>query len=795
MESWKKGCAVLFGNIAAWSFRHRWLALLLVTAVALSLVSQLPKLTVDTSNESFFRPDDRVLMEYNRFRDQFGKDEYIVIALSHPNIFSIPFLEKLQGLHRGLEREVPYLDEVTSLVNIRNTRGEEDEVVVEDFLKKWPKDQTDLDTLRRRAAGNSLYGNYILSENGSMTTIIIKPFACNPDGEQLLQTEGSCQPMSTRQNREMMTAISTVAAKYRSADIRIAISGMPAVIDSLNTILEKDLAVIIPMTFIMVIVFLWLLFRRISGVIYPVAIFIISLLSTVGLMAMLKIPLTNITTILPSFMLVAGVSDAIHILSLFYQDYQITGKKERAIVSAMVHSGLPVLMTTLTTAGGLMSFCAAEIAPIVDLGIVASIGVLLALFYTVLLLPALVAIFPVRHTATHRRQQRLDRFFLWLAGVTCRRQWLIISVFAILLVAAIGGASKLRFAHNALKWFPEDSVIRQDTELIDREMRGTVSLDVVIDTGKSDGLYDPAFIDSLEKAISTYSEYRELDLYVGKILALTTVLKETNRALHENSQDHYRLPESRELIAQELFLFQLSGTDDLEELVDQQFSKTRLALHLPYRDSAKFRNLVNFVERDLQNRFPQCRITITGVNALFIEILNKVMVSMAKSYALALLSISVMMIFMLGKLRMGLLSMLPNLFPIVMVMGLMGWFGIPLDFGTILIGSVSIGIVVDDTIHYFYNFDKYYDRSGDPLAATERALKTVGRAMLATSVVLVGGFLCNMFSELNLNKYSGFLIASTLVIALIADFFLSTALLSLVYGQKVPSPEIAEVES
>ncbi|MFH0780980.1 MAG: efflux RND transporter permease subunit [Pseudomonadota bacterium] len=794
MKTLKKACAVGFGRIAGWAFQHHWLALLLVAGIVASLVAQLPKLTMDTSNESFFHHDDQVLLDYNAFRDQYGKDEFIIITVDNPNIFSLDFLGKLREFHHQLQEKVPYIDKITSLLNVRNTHGEGDEIVVSDFIKPWPQNAQDLETLKRRAGENSLYKNFVLSEDGKTTAIIIKPLACNPRADTLLQNEGSCQPMTNDQNRAMMAAIEKVVATFRADDFPIAMSGMPVVVDYLNFTLEKDLSIIIPAMYIMVIVFLWLMFRRITGTVYPVLLFMLSLLSTVGLMAVLGIPMTNITIILPSFMLVVGISDAVHILALFYPEYQKCGDKKKAIVAAMEHSGLAVLMTSATTAGGLLSFVAAKIAPISDLGLVAPIGVCLALFYTVLLLPALLAIFPVKQKEPGGQSENLlDRGFRGLASFTSVHSWKIVGVFALFALIALSGASQLHFSHLALRWFPKDAPIRLDTEKIDRVMHGTVSLDIIIDTGRPDGLYDADFIARLQDAAARYGAYQYKDLFVGKVLDLTTVLKETNRALHENRQAEYQIPKSKKLIAQELFLFQLSGSDDLEEMVDQQFSQTRLALHLPYRDSSKFRKFVKFVDADLRKTFPEATVTVTGVNALFIEILNNVMVTMARSYGIALVLISVLMIFMLGRLRMGLISMLPNIFPLVAVLGLMGWFDIPLDFGTILVGSISIGIIVDDTIHFLHNFSRYYAESKDPKSATLRTLKTAGRAMLATSVVLMGGFLCNLFSGLTLNQYTGFLIAATIFIALVSDFLLTPALLSIVYGKKIQATNSLEV--
>jgi len=786
MKTLKKFCEISFGRMARWSFRHPWVAIILVLVFFLALVSRIPTLTMDMSNEGFFRPDDKVLVDYNQFRNQFGKDEFIVVAIKTADVFNLDFLTGLRALHRDIEENVPFLDKVTSLVNVRNTRGEGDELIVEDFLERWPATSDDLNELKKRAAENTLYENYILNKAGTVTAIIIKPLACNPDAEAPRQDEGTCRPMSNVQNREMVTTIEKILRGYDGDDFSVSMSGMPAVVEYLNITLEKDLGIIIPMTFVMVIIFLALLFRRISGVVYPVLIFAVSLLSALGIMAVLGIPMTGITSLLPSFMLVVSISDAVHVLALFYPAFQKTGDREMAIVAAMEHSGLPILMTSVTTAAGLASFMAAKVAPIADLGIVTPIGVFLALLYTVLLLPALLAVFPVKKKASVARRERVfTTIFDKIATIACEKQWLVIGIFSILLILGITGAARLRFEHNALKWFPKDSQIRLATEEIDREMHGTVSFDAVIDTGKADGLYDPRFIRSLEEAALKFGGYRTEDLFVGKVLSLATVLKETNRALHSNRQEYYAIPDNGELIAQELFLFQLSGSDDLTELVDPQFSKARLSMLVPYRDTSRYEQFVSDVRADLSQRFPDCDIVATGVNAIFVEILNNVMTTMSRSYTSALLLISGFMVLMLGRLRMGLLSMIPNLFPIIMVMGLMGWLKIPLDFGTILIGSITLGLVVDDTIHFLHNFGRYYDEYGDPKAATRKTLNTVGRAMLVTSLVLAGGFLCDLFSELTLNKYSGLLIASTILVALITDYFLTPAILSLVYKKKI----------
>lgn len=795
MHSLKKAFETGFGNLGVFCFKHPWSCLILGLTVCLGLASQMSHLQMDTRNETFFHKDDKVLLDYNTFRDQYGKDEFIIVAIDNPEIFSFEFLEKLRSFHKELEENLPYLDKITSLVNVRNTYGEGDELRVEDFLEKWPQTPEDLNELEQQARSNSFYQNLIISEDGKTTAVIIKPYACNPDSNELLQIEGSCEPMSNEQNRELMATLEEITGRYDAETFSLALSGMPVVVDYLNLLIEKDLSSVIPAVYLVVILTLGIVFRRVTAVVYPVMIFVVSLVCAFAVMAILRIPITNITIILPSFMLVVSISDAVHILALFYPEYEKCGDKVKAIQAAMAHSGLAVLMTSVTTAIGLVSFATAEVAPVGDLGLVAPIGVCLAFFYTVILLPALLSIFPVKRKAVTERNDKMALVYKNLAGFSCKHRRIVLAGFLILVAIAATGIPKLKFSHLALRWFPEGSQIRLDTEAIDKKLRGSVSLDVIIDTGKPDGLYDPDFIIALEEAVNRYIGYRYQDIFIGKIMDMTTILKETNRALHNNDSSHYKIPEKKSLIAQELFLFQLSGSDDLDELVDEQFSQTRLALHLPYKDSAKFKHLVEQIGSDLKQTFPQAQISVTGVNALFIEMLNNVMVTMMRSYSFALATISILMVFMLGRLRMGILSMIPNILPIFIVMGVMGWCNIALDFGTILIGSIAIGIIVDDTIHFLHNFSKYYQQTGSAEAATFKSLTTVGRAMLATSVVLSGGFLCNLLSGLTINQYIGFLLATTIVVALITDFLLMPAILALVYERKKELVVTGEVAS
>jgi predicted RND superfamily exporter protein len=487
---------------------------------------------------------------------------------------------------------------------------------------------------------------------------------------------------------------------------------------------------------------------------------------------------------LTSFLLVVGIADAVHILAIFYPHYREHGDKRAAIVHALGHSGLAVLMTSVTTAAGLLSFIAADVKPIADLGIAAPIGIGFALVYTVILLPAMIAVFPMRRGKPKGEQLSLmDRLLAAVARMSCSRPVLILVIALIITIVSVAGMTRLRFSQNGVKWFKESSPIRQATELIDDKLRGTLILEVVIDTGKANGLYEPELLQQLERSMTYLEGLRHGDVYVGKASSLDTIVKEINRALNENRQEHYTIPDDRKLIAQELLLFEGSGSDDLEQLVDPDFSMVRCTLKVPFIDAFYQVGLIDAVSAHLESAFPQASITITGSNALYVKMFHNIITTMTKSYMISLSIITLLMMILIGRVRIGLLSMIPNLLPLVVILGVMGWLDIPLDMSTVLIGSVAIGLVVDDTIHFMHNFRRYFEQSGSVEKAVAMTMDTAGRAIMVTSIVLAGGFYISVASEMRSSVIFGLLLGTTVILALAADYFVTPALMKVVNRQ------------
>jgi predicted RND superfamily exporter protein len=773
--------------------RHRWWTIAGVLCLAGIVGAQLTRIEVDNSVEAFLRPGDPNLIHYNQLRDQFERDDVVVIAIWPPEVFDLGFLAKLRTLHQDLENETPYLDELTSLVNARSTRGRGDELIVEDLLEQWPESPAEL---RERVFANPLYLDSLISRDGRLTTVTVKPVTYSPDGEgeELLagfeESGGGGRPSASerrylddRENAVLVKAVRDVMRRHQEPGTRMFLAGAPVIEERMEDEMQADIARFLTSAVLMIVLVLSVVFRRVTGVVLPLLTVVLSLFTTLGAMALLGIALSLTTEILPPFLLTIGVCYSVHILTIFFQRLDRGASREEAIRWALGHSGLAVLMTGLTTAGGLASFAWAEIKPIGELGVVGPLGVLIAMSYSLVLLPALLAVAPLR--AGRRRGEPKNAFLIGLVvscGLGCaRRPGTVIAVAAGILLLAALGASRLRFYNDYLAWFPEGEPVRSATELVDRELRGSVTLEAIVETGAENGLHDPALLRRLDEFAAANESIRQGSLFVGKTVSVADVLKETHQALNENRPEYYTVPDDRRLVAQELLLFENSGTDDLEELVDSQFSRARITMRIPWTDWMLYPPFLEEMRRQIAEIFgDEAQVHLTGFSAMMARAATSFVDTMAHSYVLALLIITPLMIFLLGSFRRGLLSMVPNLAPILLTLGLMGWSGIPLDMSTTLLGGIVIGLAVDDTIHFMYRFNRSYDRTRDPERAVRETLETTGAAMLFTSVVLGAGFLIFTLAYMRNIVTFGVLCAFATSAAFLADITLAPALMVLV---------------
>jgi hypothetical protein len=325
-------------------------------------------------------------------------------------------------------------------------------------------------------------------------------------------------------------------------------------------------------------------------------------------------------------------------------------------------------------------------------------------------------------------------------------------------------------------------------------MRGSTNVEVVIETGRENGLHEPEVLRRIEAAMEMAEGLTVGPIFVGKALSLVDIVKESHEALNGGDPEARVIPESRPVVSQELLLFENGGSDDLEKFSDSQFRVARLSLRLPESDAVVYQRFLEVLDAGLAATLGALDYEVTGRTVLAARSITALITSMGTSYAIALVVITPLMILLIGDLRLGLISMVPNLLPVIFVLGVMGWMGLPLDASNVVIGSIIIGLAVDDTIHFLQRFRREFEETADVEVAVRQTMRVTGSALFFTSLVLSTGFLVMALRGSMLNTIQfGALSAAGISFAFLADVIVTPALITVARGllrtAPAPSPD------
>ncbi|MCF6235835.1 MAG: efflux RND transporter permease subunit [Gammaproteobacteria bacterium] len=802
MQKFKNKFDKLLAHLAYYIYDNAKRSLAVIVLLTLVFSFGISKLQVETSIEGMFHPDDQTFINYEAFKQQFGQDSIAIAALQSDELFTLPVLQRLKAFHIELEETVPYVDKVTSLFNVTSIRGQGGELLVNELLDKFPESKQEMAALKAYVLNNAIYQKRLISDEGNFTIITIRPGTglqstvadndfiqfdeFNQASPKTTQIKAIPSSLNNIQKNEFSQAIKKLVEKYNNdANFKIYLSGGPIVDVEHDSSIHKDVGAMIMAAGVLIFFLLALIFRRVSGVVLPLCVVMLTLISIFGVIGFLGIPISPVSQMLPSLLIAICVADTVHFLSLFYPAYGDMSKRD-AVAHALKKSGLPMIFTSLTTAAGFIAFSQADLLPIAHLGIATPIGVMFALLFTFMLLPALISLFDIKVKKPVNNAYTATQVMVNLGRIGYQRPaYTIISFSLITILVMSAGLSNLRFSHDVVSWLPEDNWVRMNTEAIDKELGTTLSLEVIVDTGKENGLYDSRLMQDLADIQSAVEALEVNGMSVSKTYSVVDILKQINMALNEGQPAFHVVPESKALIAQALLLFENSNTDDLENIIDNQFSMLRITLRLPQGDAFLYLPLRNELEMMFRAKFEDyATVTVTGYLDLLSQSFVNVIDTMTESYLIAFLIIALLMLLIFGDLRFGLISLAPNFFPIIMALSFMGIAGIPIDMFTVLMGCIAFGLAVDDSVHFIHHVQRNYQRSNDMWHAIETAISSVGRAILITSCTLVGAFSLYLFASVGTLASLGMVLSVAIISALIADIILVPALLSLAYRKK-----------
>jgi predicted RND superfamily exporter protein len=559
---------------------------------------------------------------------------------------------------------------------------------------------------------------------------------------------------------------------------------------------------------LLMIVLLWFLFRSFSAVLWPISVVVLSTVWTVGIFGWFETTITTMLVLTIMLVLAVGIADTIHIMSgyLFFRNEGVS--HNNALDSAYLKAGLPCLLTTITTMAGMLALSYTPILHIKVFGYMSAAGVGFAYIFTIYLLPLLMDLWPpVQRKKKNQSEVKPSLFKRMIPDFAGIIQRLLINVipmvrkspsFYILLflgifILCVYGGTQVKVDSNIIETTKPGSTLRKIYEVVDRNMMGTQNLEIFINMGSEDALKDPKVlyaIEDIQKKIE--SKYKHL---VVKTSSLVNIVKDAYKVLNEDRQEMYIIPDDPKILGQTLFLFNNANTKDRRKMVSDDYSKSHISVQLYNSGSYEYTDLFKEVQEDirvsfksLENIYPEKVITVTGGLALMMELTDYISWAQVKSLGLAIGIISLLLIFLFGSLRVGFLSVIPNLIPATMTFGLLGLFDIALDSDTLIIAPVIIGIAVDDTIHFLTHYRAEVLKDGDIIKALENTVKEVGQAITFTTLILGFGFFIMSFStNMSLVKMGTF---GSLAIftALFCDLFMLPALI-LVFKPRFLSKE------
>ncbi|TJY56742.1 hypothetical protein E4T66_19475 [Sinimarinibacterium sp. CAU 1509] len=752
-------------GIAAFLVRYR-LGLMLAALVALlAILFGARDLWFESSYRIFFAADDPYLVAYDDVENAYTKADNVVFIVA-PHDGEIFKRETLRALRELTDAgwTIPRSIRVDSITNFQHSVADGDDLIVNDLVPDPDTlSDTQIQALQRTALGEPALVRSLLSDRAHVASVNVR-----------LEMPGASRE-TTNANKEVMTAARVIRDQFeqRYPDLRIHLSGQVAVNQAFNELSEHDAVTLVPAMFIAVILLVGLFLRSAAATVTTAVVIVFSILATVGVLGWLGMQINQINVSAPVIILTLAVSDCVHLLVFYLNELRSGSQKLEAMRHTIEVNVVPVFLTSLTTAIGFFSLNTSDSPPFRELGTVVGIGVFGAMLFTLAVLPGLMLLLPARA----RTQSRFQQFNLaGLADIVLRhhRGYALGALGMAAILIAFAPRNQLN--DDTVEYFNPALEIRQSIDFIQANLTGVDSITYSLSAGESGGINEPTYL----KKVEAFKQWLEQQPGVTHVSSFVDVVRRLNRNLHADDPAFDRIPDDRETIAQYVLLYELSLPQglDLNDSINFDKSATRLSVNIANMASRELIAFERSAAQWLEQNAPEFEAHGSSVSVMFAHIGQNNIVSMLKGSALALLLIAVTLIVALRSFKFGLLSLLPNAFPAGMAYGVWAVLNGQVNLAAAAVFSITLGIVVDNTIHFLSKY-LYARRSRGfaPTDAIRYAFSTVGAALLVTTAALSLGFLILATSNFDVNATMGLLTAMVIGIALVFDLLFLPGLL------------------
>lgn len=746
-------------KLAAGIIRWRWAIIAITLVIVASIASAMANIGFSSNYRVFFSSDNEQLVAFETIQNTYSKSDNVLMVVepSSGNVFQRDVLTAIQDL---TERswQLPFSTRVDSITNYQHTQVEEDDLIVADLVE-FPED-VDLEYVKNVALNEPLLVKRLISPEGHVTAVNVTVQLPQLTEEEMPEVVGAAREL-----------VSQFESDYPS--LNVYMTGSTMLGNAFSESAKSDLVNLMPIMLLVIIAALWLLLRSWAGTLATVIVIFMSVFTAMGMFGHIGWTLTGPSTSAPTVITTMAVADCVHILVTFLFNLRQGMPKHDAMQESIRINLQPVFITSLTTVLGFMTMNFSEVPPFRDLGNTVAMGVIAAFFLSVFFLPALVSVLPVStKKQAARNSLAMDKLVAFI--IEKRRSVLIGSGIATIVLFALIPTNQIN--DDFIGYFKESVTFRSDTDFTAENLSGIYSIAYSLEQGESNGISTPEFLRQVEK----FSDWLKTKEEVTNVETITEIFKRLNKNMHSDDEAYFKLPEQKDLAAQYLLLYEMSlpyGLD-LNNQLNVDKSSVRILVGLENIKSADTLALEEEISHWLRTNTDIETFYAASPNIMFSHIGKRNVDSMVLGVGYALIVIVVIMCIALRSLRLGVVSIIPNVVPIGATFGVWGAFhgdvGISIGTGV----GMILGIVIDNTVHFLSKYQRARrEKNYTAEQAISYAFSMVGTALWVTTLVLVSGFMVLALSDFNMNAYMGIFTACAITLALLFDFFALPAML------------------
>ena len=750
----------------------RWRALNIIVFVVLLAFSAygLQFVRSDTNQENYFMEGDNLLKVRDHFQAIFGNDDYCGLLVQADDVFDPEILGLMRKLGKTLLDEVPYTDDVLSLTDLEYINGSDKELSIGNLVPDdIPQDLESREKMRAMAMAKPAIKNKLVTEDSKSAWIMLRLKPLPHDGKNE-KGVGFDQVIGDKVNE--------IAGRPEYRPLHIKTSGLPVINADKRAFVASEMPKLFGFSLLLTLAMLAVSLRSVRGVVFPFACAVFGLVLVFGVQGYLGIVNDPSMIFLPVFLCLAmALSYSIYYVNDWKEEFSITGLRKESTVHAVGRSAWPIGFSAATTMVGMLSFCFVPLKPVRWMGLTSAALLIVLYVLTIVLLPTFISYGRDRPMAALKTLEPgiVDRCMQYLGRNVLKCGNVSLLLCLIVFAGSIYGLTKVNISFDVRDSSGMDvPYVKRICEVADNPLGSLYAYGVGIEFKHQDEAKSPENLKKLEQFVKEIESF-ELTKRVSSII---DILKDLNKTLNVEKKEEYRIPEDQNVIAQELLLYENSGGTEASRWMDFEYSRLRLLVQMGDYKSGEAAREIRQIYRRGKELFPDADILMTGAIAQFSVMQDYVSWGQVQSFALSIVVIALLMGIAFGSLKIGLISMIPNIAPALLTGACMGYFSYPLDLLTVTVMPMLLGLAVDDTIHFVNSCKYWFHKTGSYAEAVYRTYVQDGKSMLQTTIILTLCFLTYLISVVLVFQRMGKLVAIGSLAALAADYFITPVLIA-----------------